>query len=63
MKFQCLAEFLVCVHLQNPNRTLLRLCMCVAAVITVFLLIQRSPPTYYIYCLLPVPVWYSVLKE
>uniref|UniRef100_A0A4W6FTP5 GPI ethanolamine phosphate transferase 1 n=1 Tax=Lates calcarifer TaxID=8187 RepID=A0A4W6FTP5_LATCA len=40
-----------------------RLCMCVTVVITVFLLIQRSPVTYYIYCLLPVPIWYSVLKE
>uniref|UniRef100_A0A672IHF7 GPI ethanolamine phosphate transferase 1 n=1 Tax=Salarias fasciatus TaxID=181472 RepID=A0A672IHF7_SALFA len=40
-----------------------KLCMCVAAVIAVFLFIQRSPFTYYIYCLLPVPVWYSVLKE
>uniref|UniRef100_A0A3B4ZRP8 GPI ethanolamine phosphate transferase 1 n=1 Tax=Stegastes partitus TaxID=144197 RepID=A0A3B4ZRP8_9TELE len=40
-----------------------QLCMCVAVVITAFLLIQRSPITYYIYCLLPVPVWYSVLKE
>uniref|UniRef100_A0A8C6MIT4 GPI ethanolamine phosphate transferase 1 n=1 Tax=Nothobranchius furzeri TaxID=105023 RepID=A0A8C6MIT4_NOTFU len=30
---------------------------------TLFLLLQRSPITYYIYCLLPVPVWYSVLKE
>uniref|UniRef100_A0A7N5ZV31 GPI ethanolamine phosphate transferase 1 n=1 Tax=Anabas testudineus TaxID=64144 RepID=A0A7N5ZV31_ANATE len=39
-----------------------RLCMCVAVVITVFLLIQRSPITYYIYCLLPVPVWYSVVS-
>uniref|UniRef100_A0A4W6FT50 GPI ethanolamine phosphate transferase 1 n=1 Tax=Lates calcarifer TaxID=8187 RepID=A0A4W6FT50_LATCA len=39
------------------------LCMCVTVVITVFLLIQRSPVTYYIYCLLPVPIWYSVLKE
>uniref|UniRef100_A0AAQ5XII3 GPI ethanolamine phosphate transferase 1 n=1 Tax=Amphiprion ocellaris TaxID=80972 RepID=A0AAQ5XII3_AMPOC len=48
---------------QNPNRNLARLCMCVAVVITAFLLIQRSPITYYIYCLLPVPVWYSVLKE
>ncbi|XP_026220125.1 GPI ethanolamine phosphate transferase 1 [Anabas testudineus] len=48
---------------QNVNHTLARLCMCVAVVITVFLLIQRSPITYYIYCLLPVPVWYSVLKE
>ncbi|KAJ3611359.1 hypothetical protein NHX12_021375 [Muraenolepis orangiensis] len=24
---------------------------------------DHSPLTYYIYCLLPVPVWYSVLKE
>uniref|UniRef100_A0A674E741 GPI ethanolamine phosphate transferase 1 n=1 Tax=Salmo trutta TaxID=8032 RepID=A0A674E741_SALTR len=31
--------------------------------IGMFLIIQRSPVTYYIYCLLPVPVWYSVLKE
>ncbi|XP_059182583.1 GPI ethanolamine phosphate transferase 1 [Centropristis striata] len=48
---------------QIPSQTLARLCMCVAVVITVFLLIQRSPITYYIYCLLPVPIWYSVLKE
>uniref|UniRef100_A0A3Q3EP51 GPI ethanolamine phosphate transferase 1 n=1 Tax=Labrus bergylta TaxID=56723 RepID=A0A3Q3EP51_9LABR len=48
---------------QTPSRSLARLCMCVTVGITVFLLIQRSPVTYYIYCLLPVPVWYSVLKE
>ncbi|XP_061877166.1 GPI ethanolamine phosphate transferase 1 isoform X1 [Entelurus aequoreus] len=48
---------------QNSSRTLLRLCVCVTVVISVFLLIQRSPITYYVYCLLPVPVWYSVLKE
>ncbi|KAK5898383.1 hypothetical protein CgunFtcFv8_015804 [Champsocephalus gunnari] len=48
---------------QNHSHTLARLCICVTVVITVFLLIQRSPVTYYIYCLLPVPVWYSVLKE
>uniref|UniRef100_A0A8C9XWL6 GPI ethanolamine phosphate transferase 1 n=1 Tax=Sander lucioperca TaxID=283035 RepID=A0A8C9XWL6_SANLU len=39
-----------------------RVCICVTVVITVFLLIQRSPITYYIYCLLPVPVWYSVVS-
>uniref|UniRef100_A0A667YEP8 GPI ethanolamine phosphate transferase 1 n=1 Tax=Myripristis murdjan TaxID=586833 RepID=A0A667YEP8_9TELE len=43
-----------------PSHTL---CVCVTVVITVFLFIQSSPVTYYIYCLLPVPVWYSVLKE
>uniref|UniRef100_A0A665X150 GPI ethanolamine phosphate transferase 1 n=1 Tax=Echeneis naucrates TaxID=173247 RepID=A0A665X150_ECHNA len=47
----------------DQSNTLARLCMCVTAVITLFLFIQRSPATYYIYCLLPVPVWYSVLKD
>ncbi|XP_019377179.1 PREDICTED: GPI ethanolamine phosphate transferase 1 [Gavialis gangeticus] len=28
-----------------------------------FLLIQAYPWTYYIYCLLPVPVWYAVVRE
>uniref|UniRef100_A0AAX7VSZ0 GPI ethanolamine phosphate transferase 1 n=1 Tax=Astatotilapia calliptera TaxID=8154 RepID=A0AAX7VSZ0_ASTCA len=53
--------FFSCV--QIPGRNLARLCTCVAVVITLFLLIQRSPITYYIYCLLPIPVWYSVLKD
>ncbi|NXR67613.1 PIGN transferase, partial [Rhadina sibilatrix] len=32
-------------------------------IIAFFLLIQTRPWTYYIYCLLPVPVWYAVVKE
>uniref|UniRef100_A0A8C5DHN4 GPI ethanolamine phosphate transferase 1 n=1 Tax=Gouania willdenowi TaxID=441366 RepID=A0A8C5DHN4_GOUWI len=47
----------------NKCRKLLTLCLCVALLIILFLLVQRSPLTYYIYCLLPVPVWYCVLKE
>ncbi|XP_053099818.1 GPI ethanolamine phosphate transferase 1 [Hemicordylus capensis] len=31
--------------------------------IAIFLFIQSLPWTYYIYCLLPVPIWYAVLKE
>ncbi|XP_038626259.1 GPI ethanolamine phosphate transferase 1 isoform X2 [Tachyglossus aculeatus] len=31
--------------------------------IAFFLLIQSRPWTYYIYCLLPVPIWYAVLRE
>ncbi|XP_029446353.1 LOW QUALITY PROTEIN: GPI ethanolamine phosphate transferase 1 [Rhinatrema bivittatum] len=31
--------------------------------IAAFLLIQTCPWTYYIYCLLPVPVWYAVVRE
>ncbi|KAM9713014.1 GPI ethanolamine phosphate transferase 1 isoform 1-T1 [Menidia menidia] len=48
---------------QISSKKLGRLCTCVGAVITAFLLIQRSPLTYYVYCLLPIPVWYSVFKE
>ncbi|XP_036378811.1 GPI ethanolamine phosphate transferase 1 [Megalops cyprinoides] len=44
-------------------RSLWRVFACVALMIIAFLLIQASPWTYYIYCLLPVPVWYSVFKE
>ncbi|XP_070798665.1 GPI ethanolamine phosphate transferase 1 [Pituophis catenifer annectens] len=35
----------------------------VGVLIAFFLFIQSLPWTYYIYCLLPVPVWYAVLKE
>ncbi|XP_051466743.1 GPI ethanolamine phosphate transferase 1 isoform X2 [Apus apus] len=35
----------------------------VGLVIGFFLLIQTCPWTYYIYCLLPVPVWYAVVRE
>uniref|UniRef100_A0A7N6BRZ0 GPI ethanolamine phosphate transferase 1 n=1 Tax=Anabas testudineus TaxID=64144 RepID=A0A7N6BRZ0_ANATE len=56
-------SYVVLVILKTHTNLNVPLCMCVAVVITVFLLIQRSPITYYIYCLLPVPVWYSVLKE
>ncbi|XP_061660858.1 GPI ethanolamine phosphate transferase 1 isoform X1 [Syngnathoides biaculeatus] len=48
---------------QKADHSLVRLCVCVTVVISIFLLIQRSPFTYYVYCLLPVPVWYCVLKE
>ncbi|XP_035269131.1 GPI ethanolamine phosphate transferase 1 [Anguilla anguilla] len=44
-------------------RSLGRVFLCVGVLVTFFLLIQSSPWTYYIYCLLPVPVWYSVFKE
>uniref|UniRef100_A0A8C9TYJ7 GPI ethanolamine phosphate transferase 1 n=1 Tax=Scleropages formosus TaxID=113540 RepID=A0A8C9TYJ7_SCLFO len=40
-----------------------RIFFSVALGITLFLLVQASPWTYYIYCLLPVPIWYSVVKE
>ncbi|CAL9697875.1 unnamed protein product [Knipowitschia caucasica] len=50
-------------HKPVPSMHLSRLCVIVAVLIAIFLFIQRSPLTYYIYCLLPVPVWYSVIKE
>ncbi|XP_074998629.1 GPI ethanolamine phosphate transferase 1 isoform X6 [Calonectris borealis] len=35
----------------------------VGMIIVFFLLIQTCPWTYYVYCLLPVPVWYAVVRE
>uniref|UniRef100_A0A672U634 GPI ethanolamine phosphate transferase 1 n=1 Tax=Strigops habroptila TaxID=2489341 RepID=A0A672U634_STRHB len=35
----------------------------VGMIIAFFLLIQTCPWTYYVYCLLPIPVWYAVVKE
>ncbi|XP_072461612.1 GPI ethanolamine phosphate transferase 1 isoform X2 [Notamacropus eugenii] len=35
----------------------------IGVLIAFFLLIQACPWTYYIYCLLPVPIWYAVLQE
>nr|XP_060630689.1 GPI ethanolamine phosphate transferase 1 [Anolis sagrei ordinatus] len=37
--------------------------LAVGIFIIIFLAIQSLPWTYYIYCLLPVPIWYAVLKE
>ncbi|XP_066518594.1 GPI ethanolamine phosphate transferase 1 [Hoplias malabaricus] len=45
------------------RRALKRGFLVVGLLLSLFLLIQASPFTYYIYCLLPVPVWYSVFKE
>ncbi|XP_063062754.1 GPI ethanolamine phosphate transferase 1 [Engraulis encrasicolus] len=40
-----------------------RVFLCMGLTIVAFLLLQASPWTYYIYCLLPVPVWHAVCKE
>ncbi|XP_025742516.1 GPI ethanolamine phosphate transferase 1 isoform X2 [Callorhinus ursinus] len=35
----------------------------ISVLVAFFLLIQDCPWTYYVYCLLPVPIWYAVLRE
>ncbi|XP_023578925.1 GPI ethanolamine phosphate transferase 1 isoform X2 [Octodon degus] len=35
----------------------------VGTLVAFFLLIQACPWTYYVYCLMPVPIWYAVLRE
>ncbi|KAL1006607.1 hypothetical protein UPYG_G00074380 [Umbra pygmaea] len=48
---------------QVSGKTLWWVGVGVTLLVGMFLVVQRSPLTYYIYCLLPVPIWYSVLKE
>uniref|UniRef100_A0AAY4A8Z3 GPI ethanolamine phosphate transferase 1 n=1 Tax=Denticeps clupeoides TaxID=299321 RepID=A0AAY4A8Z3_9TELE len=45
------------------SRGLGRTFMSLGLATTIFLMIQCSPWMYYIYCLLPIPVWYCVFKE
>uniref|UniRef100_A0A4W2GI52 GPI ethanolamine phosphate transferase 1 n=1 Tax=Bos indicus x Bos taurus TaxID=30522 RepID=A0A4W2GI52_BOBOX len=47
----------------NPSRLLPCAFGAVGVSVTFFLLIQACPWTYYIYCLLPLPIWYAVLRE
>nr|XP_056710965.1 GPI ethanolamine phosphate transferase 1 [Euleptes europaea] len=50
---------------RTPNKiSLFRYVFPAAGVlIVIFLLVQSLPWTYYIYCLLPVPIWYAVFKN
>ncbi|XP_078009462.1 GPI ethanolamine phosphate transferase 1 isoform X1 [Phascolarctos cinereus] len=48
---------------KNPHYLLPCSFVVIGVLIAFFLLIQACPWTYYIYCLLPVPIWYAVLKE
>uniref|UniRef100_A0A4W2I0M6 GPI ethanolamine phosphate transferase 1 n=1 Tax=Bos indicus x Bos taurus TaxID=30522 RepID=A0A4W2I0M6_BOBOX len=48
---------------KNPSRLLPCAFGAVGVSVTFFLLIQACPWTYYIYCLLPLPIWYAVLRE
>ncbi|XP_055273453.1 GPI ethanolamine phosphate transferase 1 isoform X2 [Moschus berezovskii] len=47
----------------NPSRLLPCTFVATGVFVTFFLLIQACPWTYYIYCLLPLPIWYAVLQE
>ncbi|CAK6447698.1 unnamed protein product [Pipistrellus nathusii] len=50
-------------EVKKPSHLLLCSFMAIGILMTFFLLIQACPWTYYVYCLLPVPIWYAVLKE
>ncbi|XP_023589712.1 GPI ethanolamine phosphate transferase 1 [Trichechus manatus latirostris] len=50
-------------EVKNPSRLLPCSFIVIGILVVFFLLIQACPWTYYIYCLLPVPIWYAVLRE
>uniref|UniRef100_A0A9R1SSN4 GPI ethanolamine phosphate transferase 1 n=2 Tax=Cyprinus carpio TaxID=7962 RepID=A0A9R1SSN4_CYPCA len=45
------------------ERSLGQIFLCIGLLVALFLMVQSSPWTYYIYCLLPVAVWFSVMRE
>ncbi|XP_004579512.2 GPI ethanolamine phosphate transferase 1 [Ochotona princeps] len=48
---------------KKPSRLLPYGFLAAGISVALFLLIQACPWTYYVYCLLPVPIWYAVLRE
>uniref|UniRef100_A0A671RLZ5 GPI ethanolamine phosphate transferase 1 n=1 Tax=Sinocyclocheilus anshuiensis TaxID=1608454 RepID=A0A671RLZ5_9TELE len=49
--------------LVKKKHSLGQMFLCIGLLVALFLMVQSSPWTYYIYCLLPVPVWFSVMRE
>ncbi|XP_010643165.1 GPI ethanolamine phosphate transferase 1 isoform X1 [Fukomys damarensis] len=50
-------------EVKKPSHLLPCIFVAVGISVALFLLIQACPWTYYVYCLLPVPIWYAVLRE
>ncbi|KAF6303114.1 phosphatidylinositol glycan anchor biosynthesis class N [Rhinolophus ferrumequinum] len=50
-------------EVKKPSHLLMCSFVAIGVLIAFFLLIQGCPWTYYVYCLLPVPIWYAVLRE
>ncbi|XP_073925791.1 GPI ethanolamine phosphate transferase 1 isoform X2 [Castor canadensis] len=50
-------------EVKKPSCLLLCSFGAIGILVAVFLLIQACPWTYYVYCLLPVPIWYAVLRQ
>uniref|UniRef100_A0A8C2IVQ1 GPI ethanolamine phosphate transferase 1 n=1 Tax=Cyprinus carpio TaxID=7962 RepID=A0A8C2IVQ1_CYPCA len=50
-------------NMHMVKRSLGQIFLCIGLLVAMFLMVQSSPWTYYIYCLLPVAVWFSVMRE
>ncbi|XP_045881620.1 GPI ethanolamine phosphate transferase 1 isoform X2 [Meles meles] len=50
-------------EVKKPSRLLACSFIAIGVLVAFFLLIQDCPWTYYVYCLLPIPIWYAVLRE
>ncbi|XP_027433106.1 GPI ethanolamine phosphate transferase 1 isoform X3 [Zalophus californianus] len=50
-------------EVKKPSHLLPCCFIAISVLVAFFLLIQDCPWTYYVYCLLPVPIWYAVLRE
>ncbi|XP_012860193.2 GPI ethanolamine phosphate transferase 1 [Echinops telfairi] len=50
-------------EVKKPSHLLPCSFVAIGILVAFFLLLQACPWTYYVYCLLPVPIWYAVLRE
>ncbi|GAB5579541.1 GPI ethanolamine phosphate transferase 1 isoform X1 [Prionailurus iriomotensis] len=50
-------------EVKKPSHLLSCSCIAIGVFVAFFLLLQGCPWTYYIYCLLPVPIWFQVIQD
>ncbi|XP_057555911.1 GPI ethanolamine phosphate transferase 1 isoform X2 [Hippopotamus amphibius kiboko] len=63
IKSHCNLTRSVSKEVKKPSHLLSCSFVAIGVLVALFLLIQACPWTYYIYCLLPLPIWYAVLRE
>ncbi|XP_047622976.1 GPI ethanolamine phosphate transferase 1 isoform X1 [Phacochoerus africanus] len=63
IKSHCNLTIGVSKEVKKPSHLLLCSFVALGLLVALFLLLQACPWTYYVYCLLPLPIWYAVLRE
>uniref|UniRef100_A0A8C3W279 GPI ethanolamine phosphate transferase 1 n=1 Tax=Catagonus wagneri TaxID=51154 RepID=A0A8C3W279_9CETA len=63
IKSHCNLTIGVSKEVKKPSYLLLCSFVALGLLVALFLLLQACPWSYYVYCLLPLPIWYAIVRE